>query len=328
MSIFHSPEVQQLLKTQKPLSYIEGDEDVIETPEAEKEEKLKTDSIFTRPEVQQLLKQPEPKEVPDEEPSFLRKFSYGFRQEPLILGNINRYFEAGLRSRLLDESFDEALKQNEGLRQQEILRDYPEFNNRPEGGAEISGRLAAAFFDPVSWLIPWTKIAKLGTLPVVATGATVAAGDVALREKVLYGEVNPLSVGLAAGLGGAATGVSQYLSSRFRPIQETLETVDDKGAKVTKEINIKGEPEGVPSRTEVESLTDFMNREVPELNKTLGLLTEEGQSVGILRNQAKGLSDQIEELKALRDPLYKKQKNLTLKDIIKQSKTKLPTDQE
>jgi len=320
MSIFSSLEAKKILQIEKPF--------VDEQQEEEQVVSQMTGSIFDRPEAQQILQPVEPEAIEEKEPSFFKKFAYGFRQEPLILGNINRYFEAGLRSRLLDESFDESLKQNEELRQQEILRDYPEFANRKEGAAATSGRLAAAFFDPVSWAIPWTKISKLGTLPVVATGATLAAGDVALREKVLYGEVNPLSVGLAAGLGAGATGVSQYLSSRFKPIKETFESVDENGNPISKQINIQGEPEGIPSPVEVKSLTDFMNREVPELNRTLGILVEEGQSVGILRNQVKSISDKIEELKELRDPLYKKQKNLTLKDLIKQSKTKLPTDRE
>ena len=53
--------------------------------------------------------------------------AFGRKQEKTILGNVGSYIQAGLRSTLLDEDFDESLKQNEAVRQSKILQEYPEF---------------------------------------------------------------------------------------------------------------------------------------------------------------------------------------------------------
>ena len=80
-----------------------------------------------------------------DEPTFARKFDYGLEQEQTILGNLWQNSVAGFRSLTAEGmSFEEALKQVEKERQEEIFEKYPEFRNRPEDAAVISGRISKA----------------------------------------------------------------------------------------------------------------------------------------------------------------------------------------
>ncbi len=162
----------------------------------------------------------DPVTTPDtDDISFERKFDYGIAQEQTVLGNLWQNGVASLRAFMDDGlSFEDALKQVEKERQEELFKEFPEFRDRPEDAAVISGRIAQAFVDPVTWLIPWTKIAKAGKLATTATGSGVAAADVALREKTLYGSVDPTSLLLATVIGGGTSYGSHLLSDKLRKI--------------------------------------------------------------------------------------------------------------
>ena len=317
MSILNDPRFQNLLQ---PVSSLETQEQIIpsykideelipnvtiqkEEPIVEEETETKQ-SILNDPRFQNiLLKKPIETITTDEEPTTASKMAFGREQEKTILGNIGSYIQAGLRSTLLDESFDESLKQNEAIRQSKILQEYPEFYNRPEDAEVLAGRMQIAIADPVTWLIPWTKIAKAGKLVTIGAGAAVSAGDIALREKVLYGEVNPYSVGLAAGLGGAVSGVSSILSAKFQPIDETIEMFDDKGKVINKKVKLKGETEAIPDSKQVQILEDIT--EDKTLMQKIGFVPESKNEVGILQNESTKLLKQINDLKEKIDPKLK-----------------------
>jgi hypothetical protein len=185
------------------------------------------------------------------EPSFGRKFDYGLAQEQTILGNLWQNGVAGIRSLTSkNKSFSDALKEVEKERQEKLFEEYPEFRNRPEDAAVISGRISQAFADPVTWLIPWTKIAKAGKIATTATGAGVAAGDVALREKTLYGQVDPTSVILSTVLGGGTAFGSDIIARRFtkKNIEDTVnpntKVVDEPDVKISREASDIIEEEG------------------------------------------------------------------------------------
>ena len=317
MSILNDPRFQNLLQPVSPLEKQEQivpsykiDEELVpnitiqeEKPVVEEETETKQ-SILNDPRFQNiLLKKPTETVTTDEEPTTARKMAFGREQEKTILGNIGSYIQAGLRSTLLDEDFDESLKQNEAVRQSKILQEYPEFYNRPEDAEVLAGRMQIAVADPVTWLIPWTKIAKLGKIATIGTGAAVSAGDIALREKVLYGEVNPYSVGLAAGLGGAVSGVSSILSAKFQPIDETIEMFDDKGKVINKKVKLKGETEAIPDSKQAQILEDIT--EDKTLMQKIGFVPEAKNEVGILQNESTKLLKQINDLKEKIDPKLK-----------------------
>ena len=147
-----------------------------------------------------------------------RKLAYGARQEPMILGNVWRLGKAGIQSAISDETFQEASQRIEEERQEEIIEDFPEFEGLEEyeeDAAIFTGRMGSALADPATFLLPWTKVAKAGKLATVGVGAGVATTDIALREQALYGEISPVTVGLAAVLGGGSSYLGDVVARQF-----------------------------------------------------------------------------------------------------------------
>ena len=156
----------------------------------------------------------DPEEVTTEE-----KLKYGAMQETMIGGNLLRYGKAAVDS-MFDEnvSFDEALQQIESDRQRDIFREMPQFygiTEDQEDGAILTGRVGTALIDPVTWALPWLKVAKAGKLASTTFGAGVAGVDVASRQYLTQGEVDPLAVGISAGVGGATGLLSAALASKM-----------------------------------------------------------------------------------------------------------------
>ena len=97
-------------------------------------------------------------------------------------------------------------------RQREIDREYTEFiglKDEEEDAAIITGRIGTAIADPVTWLIPWAKVAKAGKIASVAAGAGVGVGETVLRESMTKGEVSGTNVAIA----GVAGSVGGYLNT-------------------------------------------------------------------------------------------------------------------
>jgi hypothetical protein len=102
---------------------------------------------------------------PDREISFSREFAYGTAQEPTAIGSAYRITKAAIQSAFdRNETYEAARKRIENERQEKIFQEYPEFRNRPETAGVISGRVAVALADPVTFLVPWAKAAKAGKL--------------------------------------------------------------------------------------------------------------------------------------------------------------------
>ncbi len=173
-----------------------------------------------------------------EEISKTRKIQYGARQEPMIAGSAFRLLKAGVAAISPNETFDEAVKRIENERQEKILKDYPEFRGKKEDLTVMSGRMGTAVADPVTFFIPWAKVAKAGKIASMTTGAVVASGDAALREKTLYGDVSLGYVGLSAVLGGASSGLGDVVARRLniKNNPEKVLTVDKKGNKVLQDL--------------------------------------------------------------------------------------------
>ena len=200
---------------------------------------------FTLPDTQQPS--PIEQDINLESIDASRKMAYGAAQETMILGNMIRYGEA-----LVDSSqnkklnFSEALSEIEDERQRDIFARFPEFQGLDiydEDAAIISGRVGTAFVDPVSWALPWMKIAKAGKLASTTAGAAFAAGDTALREKMLFGEVNPYTLGFSTVIGGGAGALSAVLANRVgrKSLDKVMKVYDDPD--LTKAIPLEAVPE-------------------------------------------------------------------------------------
>ena len=210
-----------------------------------------------------------------------RKLAYGIEQETTIGGNLMRYGKALMDSSVEDESFSEALSNIEDRRQKDIFRRYPEFEGLQETEEDatiLAGRIGVAVFDPVTWLVPWTKVAKAGKIASIATAGGVAAGDAALREKMIYGEINPISVGFATVFGGAAGAISAKLAGKIsaeareevlsavKDVKPTKIDIDPKdGIPITPEqaVNVEAAAKRVVSASvqeEVQAMPSFTSR--------------------------------------------------------------------
>jgi len=143
------------------------------------------------------------------------KIAYGSAVEPMILGNVWDVIKAGYRGITSPKTYTQALADitQEGL--EEIWEKNPEFRGlaiQDEDIAIMSGRLGAAFIDPVPWLIPWTKAYKLGKISTAMAGAGYGMADAALYGHVKQGEVSNLMLGASAVLGGTAMVASRQLN--------------------------------------------------------------------------------------------------------------------
>lgn len=270
-----------------------SEEEIIKTPVSKTEQQM-FDSFMEEVEA--------PQEEDERELSYTRRVKYGAAQEPTILGSTGRLIKAGFQAAVSDETFSEAAQRIEKDRQEEILQDFPEFRGREEDLAVLSGRMGVAVADPVTFFIPWVKIAKAGKVASAATGAAVATGDVALREKALYGEVSPTSIALAAGLGASSTVMGDLIARRVMTSKNAkVNHIDEKGdivstpledvtppvvSKLTKkqqeELEEIGEEVYVESLETIQSFSDNIN--------TLGLKYTERD---VIRNAIREIQDKL-----------------------------------
>ena len=181
---------------------------------------------------------------PSTDISFAREFAYGKALEPLVAGSLFRLGKAAVQAAFdPDETYEEARKRIEASRQEEILKDFPEFRYTEETAGVLSGRAAMALIDPVTFIVPWAKFAKLGKVASLTAGGSFAAADMALREEALYGEINPYTVGLGFGLGVAGAQVGDMVAAAYnrtitKEVKETVDVINKKGNTTKKEVNI------------------------------------------------------------------------------------------
>ena len=182
----------------------------------------------------------EKEEIDLDDIDYATKASYGAAQETTIGGNIFRMAKAAVLAGTSDKSWSETLDEMEKERQAEIDEQFPLLANLKESEEDLailSGRLGVAVADPVTFAMPWLKVAKAGSVgarvaKTAALGAGVSVGDTALREKVVYGEVSPTSLGIAATVGGASSvlglGVQQGINfvQRKRTVANALKDVE------------------------------------------------------------------------------------------------------
>jgi len=201
--------------------------------EEEEEKLLSIDDVKNRiKETQELVAQ---NQEDFERIDTSRKMAYGFEQEPMLTANLGRYASAIYESATSDLTFDEALSQIEYKRQQDIFKEYPEFrgvSEQQEDVAVVAGRVGGAVADPITWVFPWLKVAKAGKLAAAATGAAFTGSEIALRDNLIYGEVNPINLGVATVLGGAGGTLSGYLANRVK----AGEVVESRAQKAIEEV--------------------------------------------------------------------------------------------
>ena len=253
---------------------------------------------------------------PSTDISFAREFAYGKAQEPLVAGSLFRLGKAAVQAAFdPDETYEEARKRIEDSRQEEILKDFPEFRYTEETAGVLSGRAAMALIDPVTFIVPWAKFAKLGKVASLTAGGSFAAADMALREEALYGEINPYTVGLGFGLGVAGAQVGDMVAAAYnrtitKEVKETVDVINKKGNTTKKEVNIPaGKTTPVIKEKDIAAVEKAGKQTVIDSEESL-------TNLGVLStklNKIKVRRDEItKELKELKD---KRKKVLTKKEI-------------
>tara|TARA_R110000772_G_scaffold75140_1_gene163246 strand:- start:1173 stop:4982 length:3810 start_codon:yes stop_codon:yes gene_type:complete len=175
-----------------------------------------------------------------------RKLAYGAAQEPMIAGSLYRMAKAGANATFSESSFREEMRKVEAERQQEILSEFREFRGVSEDEEDLTilgGRIGTAIADPVTFFVPWAKIAKTGKIGGMAIAGTIGAGETAAREVSLYGEVDTTNVVIGAVTGGASQALGEVLSSVFRraDVEEALKDLEPTLSS-SKEVSIVKDP--------------------------------------------------------------------------------------
>jgi hypothetical protein len=293
----------KLPEPQKPnLSYFdylkkeEEEEEIIETQKVPEAQRPKL-SYFN------YLKEPT-KEI-----SFGREFAYGVAQEPTAFGSLFRIGKAAFESFIdADETYEEARARIEKDRQEKIYEEFPEFRGREETAGVITGRAAVGFADPVTFFIPWMKIARAGKLASLGSAGTFAATDIALREEALYGEVRPEMVGLGFGLGVAGGAVGEVGMSLYRrAVNEKVTVVNKAGQKVDKDVTIKGATQTpVVKEQDIPTIEKLGQQTAVEVEKSIDNIGNLHLNLRKLTDEKVELSNSLKLIKKERDELYTK----------------------
>ena len=153
-----------------------------------------------------------------------RQVAYGWGAEPLLLslnpdqnfGMIGQAATAVATTLFTDQTIEDKYKELEQERVDLNLKSFPRFEGlavEDETGYITTGRVAAGVLDPVGFIVPWTKVAKLGKTATVLTGAALGASETAAREYTINGEVSRTALGIGAIGGGVAAGIGEVVKS-------------------------------------------------------------------------------------------------------------------
>lgn len=184
-----------------------------------------------------------------------RKVAYGAAQETMIGGNLWRL----MKTLTTDKTWEDL----ENERQREIDKEFTEFiglQDQEEDAAVISGRLGTAIADPVTWMIPWAKVAKAGKIASTAAGAGVGVGETVLRESMTKGEVSGTNVAIAAVAGSAGGYLNAVLSKvpNKDKVTRILDDVEPEPDVVKPSVLVEGTKEAEESLAAVPPMRDVI----------------------------------------------------------------------
>jgi GH24 family phage-related lysozyme (muramidase) len=172
------------------------------------------DTFFSQFETKPTTVSTEEIDIPTEEPSWFRKFLYGFDKQDQFFGNVYRIGKAKFQD-IKDDNRDltQVLKDNAGMENQELLNRYQEFKNK-KYDSDIyvqAGEMASMLLDPfylLAYLTPWGRVASASYKGIATIGGATVGLDKLISDYSKTGEFKPseaiLAAGSAAALGPAA----------------------------------------------------------------------------------------------------------------------------
>ena len=232
--------------------------------------------------------------------SYADKAAYGAAQETTIGRNIFSAIKAGVESGVSDKTFEQALKDMEDERQRDIDKRFPRFRGLQESEEDLSilsGRIGVAVADPVTFMIPWLKLTKAGTLgqkmtKLGAAGAGLGATDTFTRDLALYGEVSPARTALGATIGAGSTlagfGLERFVSNK---LLKSLEDAEPSPATVNAPDLSVDEAGAVDSA--VKSAASKIELDTPKITTRLSILQEYQKGVESIQAQIQKINERL-----------------------------------
>lgn len=256
----------------------------------------------------------------DIEPTTAEKFELGTRLETWTAGNIYRLIKAGGLTLSNNKTYQENVKDLAEERVNKVYtlmkQKYGKDFTKYAGDAEvIAGSISTALVDPVTFLIPWAKIAKVGKAGATGIGAGIGATDISIYEYANYGEVSPSNVLFSAGLGGLSTLGGTILANKMYGPKNpniNLGKIDDSGEDVIVQSSAKDVQAPKLTDDEINNLANI----VPELSADVAPILKQLEGTTYLNDIIKKYQIDIDNFKNV-----EKKTNKDLKEAKKSKKT-------
>ena len=166
-----------------------------------------------------------------EEPSWFRKFMYGFDKQDQFFGNVFRLGKAKLTD-IKDEDRDlkQVLQDNAGIENQKLLNKFQRFRGGKYDNDIYTkaGEMASLLLDPfylLAYLTPWGRAATMSYKGLAMVGGATVGLDKLLSDYVKTGELKPKEAALAA---GSAAVLGPAAMKTFKTISKVLPGADKK----------------------------------------------------------------------------------------------------
>ena len=150
---------------------------------------------------------PKPGPITSEEPSWFRKFLYGFDKQDQFFGNVFRIGKAKFQD-IRDDNRDlkDILQDNAGIENQKLLNKFKKFRNQKYDDDIYvkAGEMASMLLDPfylMAYLTPWGRAASASYKGLALIGGTTVGLDKLISDYAKTGEFKPGDAAIAAGSG-------------------------------------------------------------------------------------------------------------------------------
>jgi len=209
---------QSIIQTEQPsidVSKLEEEEvtPVKEQPEIDFSKLEGVTSVKEQPEIDFsklegvtfTTKSEQPSIVKEEEPSWFRKFLYGFDKQDQFFGNVFRIGKAKFQD-IRDDNRDlqQVLQDNAGVENQQLLNRFNEFRNKKYDDDIYvkAGEVASMLLDPfylLAYLTPWGRAASASYKGLAVLGGTTVGLDKLISDYTKTGEFKPTDAAISAG---------------------------------------------------------------------------------------------------------------------------------
>ena len=193
-----------------------------------------------------------------------RRVQFGAVREPMVAGILWDMGKATGRALLDgDKTYAQAMDEVSAENLEKVYQEFPEFRGvsfYDEDGYMMGGRLGVAFIDPVAWLLPWGKAARMGYIGTVGlSGAAAATFQAGLghveRDEYL---TSPSSLAFTAAFGGVVGGFGHGLQKYWTTRKSNKIITEVENADLNRTVN-----ESVGESDEIARTINTLDNETP-----------------------------------------------------------------